>query len=130
MFNKMRIELAKLSLLIRYGGIWINRHYFALESFDWITNIANYPSKFVYNRYGNLPKVLMFYHPHFGQPFEWTYDQDYNTKNMWHIALDSNFIAAEPQAQLLKDWIRIFTQFIRQSYQESYSKMVSLNIAT
>ena len=44
MYNKMKMEIAKLSILIRYGGIWLSRHFFAVESFDWIVNITNYPS--------------------------------------------------------------------------------------
>lgn len=40
----------------------------------------------------------MYFYPHYGQPFEWTFDSAANTKNMWHVALDSNFIAAQPDA--------------------------------
>lgn len=36
----------------------------------------------------------MYFHPHYGQPLSWVYDPNQNTKNMWHVALDSNFIAA------------------------------------
>ena len=30
MYSKMKMEIAKLSILIRYGGIWLSRHLFAL----------------------------------------------------------------------------------------------------
>lgn len=93
-FNKMKMELAKLHILIRYGGVWVSRHYFSMESFDWITNIARYPSQSVFNRYGTLPSVFMYFSPHYGQPFEWVYDPAANTKQMWHIGLNSDFIAA------------------------------------
>ncbi len=124
----MKVEIAKLHILIRYGGIWISKHYFALESFDWILNITSYPSNFVYNRYGNLPKVVMYFHPHYGQPFDWTFDAEANTKNIWHCALDSNFIAAEPESQLLKDWVRTFTKFLTRPYNENLGEMIRLNV--
>jgi hypothetical protein len=43
--------------------------YFAVENLDWIINISKYPTKYIFNRYGELPKVLLLFHPHFGQPF-------------------------------------------------------------
>lgn len=33
MFAKMKLDIAKLHLLIRYGGVWLSKHCFALESF-------------------------------------------------------------------------------------------------
>lgn len=72
----------------------------------------------------------MYFHPHYGQPFEWSYDSTANTKNMWHVALDSNFIAAEPEAQLLKDWVRILTKFLTRPYAESLSEMSRLRVDT
>lgn len=113
------MEIAKLHILIRYGGIWISKHYFALESLEWVQKITNYPTQFVFNRYGTTPSVLMYFHPHYGQPLSWVYDANQNTKNMWHVALDSNFIAAEPEAQLLKDWVRTFTKFLSRPYNEN-----------
>ena len=88
------MELAKLSLLIRYGGIWLSRHFFAVESFDWLIDIAKYPSSLVFNRYGELPQVVMYFHPHYGQAFHWFYDSQSNTKNIYNPSLDSFFIAA------------------------------------
>lgn len=33
MFAKMKLDIAKLHILIRYGGVWLSKHCFALESF-------------------------------------------------------------------------------------------------
>ena len=95
-YVKDKMEIAKLCILIRYGGVWLSRHLFAVESFDWLIDIAKYPSQLVFNRYGDLPEVVMYFHPHYGQPFHWSYDSHSNTKNMYNIALDSFFIAAQP----------------------------------
>ena len=35
---------------------------------------------------------------------------------MFDIGFDSSFIAAEPDSQLLKDWIRTFTKFLTRKY--------------
>lgn len=46
-----------------------------LESLSWIVNIANYPSEYIFNRYGDLPKVFMYFNPHYGCPYdEWKLD--------------------------------------------------------
>jgi hypothetical protein len=38
----------------------------AIENFDWLVKIARLPSKFIENRNGILPEVLMFWDPYFG----------------------------------------------------------------
>lgn len=65
----------RLSLLIKYGGIYIDSSYFALDNFDWLLNIASYPTQYIFNRYGNQPKVVMYWHPHYGSPFDWVVDE-------------------------------------------------------
>ena len=67
-------DLYRLSLMVKYGGIYMDSSFLALESFDWLLNIGKYPSEFIFNRYGNLPKVLMYWHPHYGSPFDWVID--------------------------------------------------------
>ena len=68
----------------------------------------------------------MYFNPHYGQSFQWVFDQEQNTKNMFDIGFDSGFIAAEPEAQLLKDWIRTFTKFITRKYSDSLAEMSRL----
>lgn len=68
----------------------------------------------------------MYFHPHYGQPFHWTFDSHSNTKNMYNVALDSFFIAAQPETALLKDWIRTFTTFLSRPYNETLALMARL----
>lgn len=49
---------------------------------------------------------------------------------MFDIGFDSSFIAAEPDAQLLKDWIRTFTKFLTRTYSDNLAEMARLEVAT
>lgn len=61
--------------------------YILLENLDWLINIASYPSEYVFNRYGELPEVFMFFNPNYGCPYnEWVVDTNFNTKSLWHLA--------------------------------------------
>lgn len=97
--------MVRIAVIAKHGGIYMDASYFALEKFDWIINISQYPSQFVFNRFGSLPKTLMFFHPHFGQPFTWVYDQEANTKRMWLSAYENNLLISEPNQQLFWDWL-------------------------
>jgi mannosyltransferase OCH1-like enzyme len=70
-FPQTKSNFVRKAVIAKYGGIYLDVSYFSLESFDWILNIARYPSQYIFNRYGELPKVLMYFHPHYGQPFNW-----------------------------------------------------------
>lgn len=93
-----------MALVLENGGVYMDTTYVLLESLDWLLNIAKYPSQFVFNRYGELPKIFFTFHPWYSNPAEWTVDDKANTKSAWHIAYENNFFATEPDNQLLKDW--------------------------
>jgi hypothetical protein len=105
--------------LIKYGGIFIDGDYITVDSFDWILDIANYPSEMVFNRFGDLPKVLMYFYPHYGQPFYWTFNATANTKSMWHCSYDSNLIIAEANQMLLIDWFEEYFNFYNRSLERT-----------
>jgi hypothetical protein len=65
-----------------------------MENLDWLVNIGRYPSQHIFNRFGHLPKVVMLWYGQGASPFDWKIDERYNTKSMWHLAYESNFIAA------------------------------------
>jgi mannosyltransferase OCH1-like enzyme len=62
-------DLYRLALIAKYGGVYMDVSYIALENFDWLLNIGKYPSQYIFNRFGKLPKVFMIWHPHYGSPF-------------------------------------------------------------
>jgi hypothetical protein len=72
MYPQSQGDLYRLALLAKYGGIYMDASYIALESFDWLINIGRYPSQYIFNRYGHLPKVFMMWHPHYGSPLQWS----------------------------------------------------------
>lgn len=60
--------------------------YVLLEPLDWLINIAKLPSQFIFNRYGNLPKVFITWSPISGSPETWDFNQKHNTKDQWHVS--------------------------------------------
>ena len=103
-YPQSKPDLYRLALLSKHGGIYMDASYVALESFDWLVNIGRYPSQFIFNRYGALPKVFMMWHPHYGAPLKWTVNKQHNVKSQWHLAYENNFIAAEKGSELVKEW--------------------------
>lgn len=70
----------------------------------------------------------MFFHPHFGQPFEFTYDEQANTKMMWLSALENNMIVAEPNQQFFNDWFDEYELFITIPYDLTEGKMKNYEV--
>jgi hypothetical protein len=61
-----------------------------------LINIGKYPSEFVFNRFGELPKVFVFWHPYYGgSPGDWRISEKYNSKSQWHLGYENGFIAAD-----------------------------------
>lgn len=60
--------MVRIALLYKYGGVYIDTTFILVDNFDWILNIARYPSQYIYNRYGELPKILGTFHPWWSTP--------------------------------------------------------------
>jgi hypothetical protein len=43
----------------------------------------------------------MFFNPQYGSPYYWKLNTKFNTKQQWHLAYESNFIAAEKENELI-----------------------------
>uniref|UniRef100_A0A1J3IDB1 Lactosylceramide 4-alpha-galactosyltransferase n=2 Tax=Noccaea caerulescens TaxID=107243 RepID=A0A1J3IDB1_NOCCA len=41
-FPQSKPDLIRLALLIKYGGIYLDASYVAVENFDWLINIGRY----------------------------------------------------------------------------------------
>ena len=103
-------DFVRLALILKHGGIYMDASFVPISDFTWLTNIINYPSQFVYNRFGKHPKVFMFFNPQYiTNIFETKIDKKINTKSEWRLAYENNFIAAEPNSQLLSDWLDEFS---------------------
>lgn len=79
-FAQTKSDFVRLAVIAKYGGIYFDASYFSIKGLEWIVNITQAPTETIFNRYGELPRVLMFFHPHFGTAFDWTYDKQANTK--------------------------------------------------
>jgi hypothetical protein len=58
----------------------------------------------------------MFWHPHYGAPFEWKIDEKYKIKSQWHLAYENNFIAAEKGSELIKDWFQLLLELYEKPF--------------
>ena len=114
--------------MARYGGIYMDVSYIPIETFDWIINIARYPTQYIYNRYGQLPRILMLFHPHYGQPFEWTYDPAANTKQMLLTAYENNLFIADKGQSFFLEWYKEYREFLLRSYEDSENVMHWLDV--
>ena len=110
----------RLALLAKHGGVYMDVSYVLLEGLDWLVKIASYPSQFVFNRYGQVPEVFMFFNPHYGGSFdEWQVDPQHNTKAHWHLSYENNFIAAEPGNKLIVEWFDSLLNYLTQPYSQT-----------
>lgn len=111
-YPQTKSDIYRLALLAKHGGIYLDASYLALENFDWLINIGRYPSEFIFNRYGELPKVFMLFHPHYGSPFSWKIHPQLNIKVCWHLAYENNLIIAEKGSELITEWFELFMELL------------------
>lgn len=72
-FPPTRSDLIRLALLLKHGGIYMDASMVPTQTLDWVINIGRLPSEYIFNRYGELPKVFMTFHPFWGgEPEGWT----------------------------------------------------------
>ena len=50
-FPQTKSNLVRKAIIYKYGGIYLDVSYFAMESLEWILDIAKYPSQYIFNRY-------------------------------------------------------------------------------
>ena len=101
----MKYDLYRLALVAKYGGVYMDASYILLQDLDWLVKIAQQPSSLIFNRYGTHPKVFLFFHPHYGSPFDFHYDDKINSKVAWHLGYENNFIAAEAGNEFVQAWL-------------------------
>lgn len=68
-YPQSKSDFYRLALVAQHGGIYMDASYLLVENLDWLLNIGKYPTEYIFNRYGDLPNNLMFWHPHYGSPF-------------------------------------------------------------
>ena len=86
--------------------------------------VAKEPTHFIFNRFGEHPKVMMQFHTLEGAPFDWTVDRDANTKSSWHLAYENNLIVAEKENEFIREWYELFLKFTVSSFQDTEKKMI------
>jgi hypothetical protein len=58
----MKSDFIRLALIAKHGGVFMDVSYLWLEGFQWIVDIAKEPTHYIFNRYGETPKVLLQFH--------------------------------------------------------------------
>lgn len=71
-FVQSESDLYRLAVLKKYGGIYMDVSYVLIDDLSWLVDIQNYDSRFIFNRYGDLPTIFMLWHPDLGSPFTWS----------------------------------------------------------
>lgn len=99
----------RLALIYRYGGVYFDVSVLAVENFDWLVNIAALPSQYIFNRYGDLPSVLMFWNPNNGGFFEWEVDEAAGTKQGWRYSFENSIIIAAKGSEFIAEWFELLS---------------------
>jgi hypothetical protein len=82
-YDYTKKQLISLAVLHEHGGVWVEPFVFLPEGLAWLRDISEKP--FIWNRFGELPRVVAAFHPHFGSPFHWTYKEK-GIREAWHLA--------------------------------------------
>lgn len=72
--KQTKSDFVRVALIAKHGGIYMDASYYWTESFKWILEVAKEPAHLFYNRFGEVPKVLMQFHCLEGAPFDWKID--------------------------------------------------------
>ena len=107
-FPQTKSDIYRLALLYKYGGVYLDAATIAVQSFDWLVDIAKLPSQLISNRYGEVPDVLMFWNPNFGGSFEWEINEAYHTKSEWRLSIFNGFMTAVKGSEFVKEWMELF----------------------
>jgi len=111
-FPQTKSDIYRLALLYKYGGVYLDTATVAVQNFDWLVDIAKFPSKFIFNRFGEVPDVLLFWNQHYGGHFEWEVSETYNTKYEWRLSIFNGFMAAVKGSEYVKEWMDLFQELL------------------
>jgi hypothetical protein len=71
----------------------------------------------------------MYFHHHYGSPYDWVVDEKYNTKQQWRLTYEPNFIVAEANNQLINEWYETLISFIANPYTITAEKLVECGVS-
>lgn len=57
MIPQVGADIVRMSLLLKYGGMWMDANSFFIEKLDWVNDIKNQPH--FYNKVGDQPDVIL-----------------------------------------------------------------------
>lgn len=81
-----------------------------IESPSWIRKIPKFPRGQLFNGLNDNPKVLLFVDELRDHPSRWSYAQD--TKVGHILGWLDEFIAAEKDSELIKEWLNLFMEYL------------------
>lgn len=83
-----------MQLIDIYGGIILPSNFIPTDNLNWLVNLGQINSDFIYNRFGIKPKILTFFRQTPPQFYNYTINQNYGIKVNSNITVLTNFIAA------------------------------------
>lgn len=78
--------------------------YLIFNSMNFIKDVAKFSNEIVFNRYGELPKVFLMVDTLNGPINQWKWTD--KGKIGHRLGFTSEFIAAERDSELIRDWLK------------------------
>lgn len=91
------------------GGIALPANMLLTDKTAWIKNMSALSSGLTFNKFGDHPKVLLFVDT-LRHTSKWTYNQ--GTKLGHFIGWEDDFVAAEKDNELIKQWTSLFFEYL------------------
>ena len=101
----LRDYILLLCLLSSEGGIYLDSSYMLTEDLQWVYRINSMPGEMIYNRFGELPEMLMLHTNHMRKSANFTFDDELHTRVDSYLSYEASFIAVAEGSQLLDEWI-------------------------
>ena len=54
-------DLYRLALISKHVGVYLDATFVLFDDLEWIINIGRWPSQYIYNRFGHLPKCVLYW---------------------------------------------------------------------
>lgn len=124
----MRPDLWRIAIVAKHGGVYFDSTFVLLKDLDWLIDIARWPTQYIYNRYGKLPRAVFSFHPWFGNSADWELDLRVHTKSQWHMGYENNFFAAEPDLPLMHEWFNETLKNVKRPWVETEKDMKKYKI--
>ena len=121
-------DILRLALLIKHGGVYMDMGTFLQGSVEWIPNIARIPSRLIFNRFNELPKVLMAFSHYMPNPGFWKINPKTKTKQTWIKLYENSFIAAEKDNPFLNEVFKRYKKALESPWSQIQEQIIKSGV--